>query len=115
MGAENFTMLKIGVFKTAKDAFNEAVDDALYEHGHDSYNGTISTTELTRVITDAPRPNTKAWNALIDKLEREVPKWECIAIEIPKGKAFKKLKLSRYGNKIKKNLKAYVFIGCASC
>lgn len=31
--------------KTAKEAYSALVQQALYENGHDSYNGTISTTE----------------------------------------------------------------------
>lgn len=32
------------VGKTMRDAYRNAVDDAHYQNGHDSYNGTISTT-----------------------------------------------------------------------
>ena len=40
MGAEIFLDKVSG--KTAKDAFNNAVQDALYEHGHGGYTGTIA-------------------------------------------------------------------------
>jgi len=43
MGASNFSDSAYAV--TAKDAYAEAVDRAHYNHGHDPYNGTISTTE----------------------------------------------------------------------
>jgi hypothetical protein len=43
MGATNFVT---GAIRTAsiRDAYDAAVNDAVAEHGHDSYNGTISTT-----------------------------------------------------------------------
>ena len=46
MGACNFIEFKVG--KTARDAFDELVEDSVYEYGHDPYNGTISTTSLSR-------------------------------------------------------------------
>jgi len=43
MGATNFGTTKVA--KNPKEAYKEAVEGALYEHGNDGYNGTISTTE----------------------------------------------------------------------
>jgi hypothetical protein len=40
MGAEQFFTTSSG--KTAKAAFKSAVDDALYDHGHSGYSGTIA-------------------------------------------------------------------------
>jgi hypothetical protein len=40
MGAQQFYTWGRG--KTAKDAFNQAVSDARYEHGHGGYTGTIA-------------------------------------------------------------------------
>lgn len=42
MGGHNFETYALG--KDAADAYSKAYDRALYEHGHDPYNGTISTT-----------------------------------------------------------------------
>lgn len=44
MGACNFIEFKEA--KTADAAFVELVQEAFWEHGHDPYNGTISTTWL---------------------------------------------------------------------
>lgn len=46
MGAYNF--IEFGIGKTARDAFDALVEQATWEHGHDPYNGTISTTSLSR-------------------------------------------------------------------
>lgn len=46
MGACNF--IEFGRGKTKEEAFDRLVDDALWEHGHDPYNGTISTTYLSK-------------------------------------------------------------------
>lgn len=46
MGACNF--IEFGKGKTAKEAFNALVQEAEWEYGHDPYNGTISTTSLSR-------------------------------------------------------------------
>ena len=45
MGACNFIDFKAA--ETAEEAFGILVQEAMYEHGHDPYNGTISTTYLT--------------------------------------------------------------------
>lgn len=42
MGAHSFSLTARGT--DVHDAYRRACDDALYESGHDSYNGTISTT-----------------------------------------------------------------------
>ena len=40
MGAEQFAHFSRG--KTAKEAFDRAVEDALYDYGHSGYTGTIA-------------------------------------------------------------------------
>lgn len=46
MGATNFIEFKVA--KTPEEAFRGLVEEAEYWNGHDPYNGTISTTELSR-------------------------------------------------------------------
>lgn len=46
MGACNF--ITFGKGKTAREAFDALVTEAEWEYGHDPYNGTISTTSLSR-------------------------------------------------------------------
>lgn len=46
MGACNF--IEFGRGKTAEEVFDSLVRDAEFMYGHDPYNGTISTTSLSR-------------------------------------------------------------------
>lgn len=46
MGACNF--ITFGKGKTKEEAFKALVQEAEWEYGHDPYNGTISTTSLSR-------------------------------------------------------------------
>lgn len=43
MGATNFVEIMKG-YDNHNDAYQQAVDDAIYDYGNDPYNGTISTT-----------------------------------------------------------------------
>ena len=54
MGAHNLSDRAVG--KTMREAYDSAVSNAEYNHGHDPYNGTISTTEG---FTDKTRELTK--------------------------------------------------------
>lgn len=116
MGACIYVETYVGRAKTAKEAFQELVKDALYQHGHDIYNGTISTTRLTKLIRayELPRPGTKNWYARIEELLDTQPKWECTALEITNGIYYQDLKI-QHGYKGKKGIKIYQFIvGAAS-
>ena len=53
MGATNFSTTKVA--KTPKEAYKKAVKGAEYEHGHDGYNGTISTTNGYYFFDKDPR------------------------------------------------------------
>lgn len=66
--------------ETVQDAFNALYDDAEYEHGHDRYNGTISTCSLGRCamrFSEATKEDRKKAFAYIDKCQDEdrVEKW----------------------------------------
>ena len=39
-------------YESARQAFRELVEDALYEHGHDPYSGTIATCSLSGEIKE---------------------------------------------------------------
>lgn len=116
MGACDFDVIAYG--KDLKDAFNNAVQDALYEHGHDSYNGTISTTSLIGLDTNAPRYGTKAFDKYLNKRftlsgdKGGVKKWECYAVEI-KGKALKEYRIKH--NLQRRKIKLFFFYGLAGC
>jgi hypothetical protein len=116
MGATSFGDTIIGRYKHAGEAYDELVEEALYEKGHDSYNGTISTTQgVIDKTNDAPRYGTKAFNVWEDKAFDNgiCNKWgNAIAIEI-KGATFKRMK-ERRGWKGKKGIKAFYMFGIAA-
>ena len=79
MGAHNFHTQAYGV--TAGEAYRDAVDQALYEYGHDPYNGTISTTHGFTLIPLNKGETINGWAQRVIEDER-VQKWEdcaCVA------------------------------------
>lgn len=110
MGACDFAT--IGAGKDLKDAYNNAVEDALYQHGHDPYNGTISTTSLMGLASNAPRYGTKAFNKYVHNALDTMPKWQCYAVEV-KGKALKEYR-KQHGLE-RKRIKVFYFFGIAGC
>ena len=75
MGATLITVRSTGV--SMRDAYNNAVEEAIYEYGNDNYNGTIST---TRGCTDVTKEFVKSGKNL-DEFEhylyesRRLNKW----------------------------------------
>jgi hypothetical protein len=111
MGACDFTTVGIG--KDLKDAYRNAVHEALDYYGHqEGYSGTISTTSCP----ESPEPiRFKKWdtlNAYIEKNVWKVEKWDCKCIEL-KGKMLKDYK-DKHGLK-RTRKKVYVFYGVAAC
>ena len=118
MGAHNFSNTKM-IKGTASDAYNELREEALYEDGHDAYNGTISTTHgFVTPRGDVPRYGTKAFDKWEDKVLDDsesygIEKWgDCMCIEI-KGAMLKKWK-ERRGLKGRKGYRAFYFFGWAA-
>lgn len=62
MGATTYIINEKGV--NVRDLFNALVEEAIYHDGHDSYNGTISTTQLGNKIT-LPKLSKKKLNDFI--------------------------------------------------
>lgn len=56
MGAHTFETYRDVDGRGAGEAYRAAVEDALYEYGHDGYNGTISTTSGCVLVTQDPLP-----------------------------------------------------------
>ena len=92
MGACSFSTYATG--KTVEQAYQNAVEQAQFEYGHDSYNGTISTTsgvvELNVTAGDA-----ETIDNLINKFfdgnmsMPAIQKWgKCGAIKHPDGKGY---------------------------
>lgn len=111
MGACNFGQTEVGKYKNANEAYRAAREEALYDEGHDPYNGTISTCTSLREARNAPRYGTKAFQEFEDKRLDDMSKRDCEFVEI-KGAELQKLKGSRY--KGKRGIKAFYFFGWAA-
>lgn len=82
MGAHNF---EDGAYaETAEEAFRLCTDDALYQYGHDAYNGTISTNDGFIEIPLNEGETIHEWHNRILEDDR-VQKWgPCACVKDPK-------------------------------
>lgn len=67
MGAESFYEIFSG--KNSRDAFQKAVENALYEHGHSGYTGSIAEKNNFTMATKEILSSSEAWemaNSLIN-------------------------------------------------
>jgi hypothetical protein len=78
MGASWFEIRAIG--NSAREAYSSAVEDAEQEHGHDSYNGTISTTHTIDDLTANFKRSGKTLAEYIDMQMDKMNKRDCAAI-----------------------------------
>jgi hypothetical protein len=110
MGSNNFA--NTGFAKTAQEAYNDLCDRATWEHGHDPYNGTISTTFGFTVQPISPaayvtqkRITQKAIDRWLerawDNTDKHTPCW---CLELPKSHAKGR----------GRGVKAYLFAGWAN-
>ena len=112
MGAHCQQDFAIGRFKNASEAYQACVKAAEYEHGHDGYSGTISTSDGFKMVTKHPRYGTqKFWKFVDDTMDgTKFSRWNCIEF---KGATLKRAK-EESGYKGKKNIKAFFFWGLAA-
>ena len=76
MGATSFHQsVQKKNYESAKQAFRELVEDALYEHGHDPYSGTIATCSLLGEIKEPESDD--HYNAALEELRKR----ECVYFE----------------------------------
>ena len=71
MGAHNFEQT-IYTQKSMRDAYDELVQEALHEDGHNGYNGTISTTGgvIASPLSSTPvREDQIDWSAVSERLD----------------------------------------------
>ncbi len=109
MGACDFSKFYIGK-KSPQEAFGELYDEATSEYGTDPYNGTISTTDLTRVVELPARMSPQKY---LEKYADEVEKRDCWCVEL-KRSYLQKVKKQYPSLKGKKGIRAYIFFGLAS-
>ena len=77
MGAHDISCSAYGA--TPEEAYKDAVDQSIYDNGHDSYNGTISTTSGCVLIPIKEHESFGAWHERVIEDER-VQKWENCAV-----------------------------------
>jgi hypothetical protein len=85
MGATTFQFKQKGC--TFLEAYDNAVEDAIHEHGDNNYNGTISTTRSVIDVTKEFKASGKTIQQYIDSVIEDIPKWDmarAICIEEPK-------------------------------
>lgn len=78
MGASWFEIRRTG--NSARDAYNSAVEDAEQESGHDSYNGTISTTHTVDDLTVNFKRSGKTLAEYIEMQMDKLSKRDCAVI-----------------------------------
>ena len=83
MGAFDSTEFALGRYKNAEEAYNELVEEAEYDYGHEGYNGTISTSSGFFIRKDAPRYDTKKFWKFVDNTMdgTKFNAWNCIEIK----------------------------------
>ena len=101
MGAQAF--VNEAKAKTPRDAFAELVAEAVYDFGHDGYNGTISTCEIGSCRKKFDSPTEENRTAAYEFIESEDygEKWQADWIELGKDE--------------KTGLNVYMFYGWAAC
>jgi len=113
MGATIFSTTLVGKFKTSRDAYRKACQNANDYNGHqEGYSGDIQTTSGSFLYKNAPRYDTdKYWKWLDDMVEKnhQDGRGRCGAVEI-KGSKLKELK-NNNGLFGKQGVKAYHFFG----
>jgi len=114
MGAETFITKKKGIYKNAREAFLEAVEDAQYEHGHGGYTGTIAEKNSYRIIDVPGRKDILEFiHECLDKGDGFWDdKWGPAACIELKGTRLQKERGEQY--KGKRNFKVFYFFGWAS-
>ena len=115
MGACEFFVTKRGQYKDAQEAFDEAVNDASYDHGHDGYSGTIAEKNDFQMIECPPRTNPQSFvYNLLNNGEGKFwnDKWGPAACVEVKGSYLQKSRGRIW--KGKRNFHIYYFFGWAN-
>jgi len=113
MGSHDFQNSTGGKNLTASEAYKELCDDARYESGNDSYNGTISTTSGFRMFNYDRRNVDALIDTILEDENGAIQKWgPAGCIELKTGKLVEWKKANGYVGK--RGIRAYVFFGWAA-
>ena len=115
MGACTFSTRAFG--KTAKEAFDKAVEDAKYMNGHGGYTGTIAEKSSFTLIPDEEHKHKDkqkfAWGLIDDADERVESKWgPAGAIDLSGTKAAKRYR--EHHGLVGNHGSVFLFFGWAS-
>ena len=84
MGATDFSIYSKG--KNAEEAFNNAREQAFYNHGHEGYTGTIAEKDSFELLEI---PSNKSQREFVDSTIEDNDKWgPAYCIEISKGEYY---------------------------
>mgnify|MGYP006268289669 CR=1 FL=1 len=108
MGASFFQTTYRG--RTLSDAYNRAVEDAVYEYGNDPYNGTIATTTVFSVVdkTRDYKASGKTLSEYIDIWADKGEKRQCFAICLEEPKVNSSKIKSKVEHIVEKGTKKWV-------
>lgn len=79
MGGQVFVIRSRG--SNINEAYRNAIEEAIAEHGNDAYNGTISTTISCIDVTKKFRESKKERRQFLDDMIENARKRDCYAIE----------------------------------
>ncbi|GAG44472.1 unnamed protein product [marine sediment metagenome] len=108
MGAVFYDTIQV-VKGNARDAYNEACEEANDENGHQQgYSGDIQTADGYSEAKGNPRYGTKAWSKWLDKKDETMYKGDCEYVELT-GAVAKRIKGRRW--KGRKGIRVFYFFG----
>lgn len=117
MGAQNFSIVGYGT--SAREVFEGLVQDAEYEYGHDSYNGTISTCSLGRMKKVADK-YTKSVDGKAHKIIEDEDygvKWEARVLDlgVVRYELYSAKKVAHKAKKVAEYRQRFVILNLDSC
>lgn len=111
MGANNIEVMKIGMYKSANEAYRDACSEADDEYGHQQgYSGEINSTNSIAKSNGHPRYGSKVFRKWQDKSLDDMENGELLYIELTKSQLKKYQPAHLIGER---GVKGYVFFGWA--
>ena len=113
MGSHTFQETIGDVNLTPPEAYDTLVDAAIWEHGRDAYNGTISTTAGLLMVKAEPDKVQEVIDRILEDDNHTVQKWGAAGCIELHGSALERWRSSRNHLKGKRKVRAYIFFGWA--